>query len=100
MQIRNHEAVVRFALRGPGQPGPRPVSAPLSDPTAVPATQHTAEADAALRHVVHALLVGVEAKQVSQQALQVGGLRIPDCKLQQRASTCPALLPLSKIGSA
>lgn len=69
--IRNHEAVVRFALRGPGQPGPRPVSAPLSDPTAVPATQHTAEADAALRHVVHALLVGVEAKQVSQQALQV-----------------------------
>ncbi len=78
-QIRNHEAVVRFALRGPGQPGPRPVSAPLSDPTAVPATQHTAEADAALRHVVHALLVGVDAKQVSQQALQVGGLRTQGC---------------------
>ncbi|PNH08687.1 hypothetical protein TSOC_004726 [Tetrabaena socialis] len=68
--VRNNEAIVRFSLRGPGQPGPRPVSAPLADPTAVPALQHTREADAALRHVAHALLAGVEAKQVSPQALQ------------------------------
>ncbi|GLI60527.1 hypothetical protein VaNZ11_002533 [Volvox africanus] len=68
--VRNHEAVVKFALRGPGQPGPRPVAAPLADPTAIPALGHVAEADAALRHVAHALLVGVEAKQVSPQALQ------------------------------
>jgi hypothetical protein len=70
-QVRNHEAVVKFALRGPGQPGPRPVMAPLADPTAVPALGHMQEADAALRHVAHALLVGVDAKQVSPQALQV-----------------------------
>lgn len=70
--MRNHAAVVRFALRGPGKAGPRPVSAPLADPTAIPALEHLADADAALRHVVHALLVGVEAKQVAaQHALQV-----------------------------
>lgn len=69
--VRNHQAVVKFALRGPGLPGPRPVSAPLADPTGVPALEHMAAGDAALRHVVHALLVGVEAKQASPQALQV-----------------------------
>ncbi|GLC43420.1 hypothetical protein PLESTB_001555600 [Pleodorina starrii] len=68
--VRNHEAVVKFALRGPGRPGPRPVMAPLADPTALPALEHSREADAALRHVAHALLVGVEAKQVSTEALQ------------------------------
>jgi glutathione S-transferase len=56
---------VRFALRGPGRPGPRPVSAPLADPTAVAAEEHTAAFDAALRHVAHALLAGVEAKQAA-----------------------------------
>lgn len=61
---------MRFALRGPGRPGPRPVMAPLSDPTAIPATEHLAAADAGLRHVVHAMLVGVGAKALSQQALQ------------------------------
>ncbi|KAJ9533875.1 hypothetical protein QJQ45_026965, partial [Haematococcus lacustris] len=69
--VKNHTALVRFALRGPGQPGPRPVSAPLADPTAIPAEEWTAAGDAALRHVAHALIVGVQAKQVSQQALQV-----------------------------
>jgi len=69
--VRNHAAIVKFALRGPGKPGPRPVSAPLADPTAIAAEEWTAAGDAALRHVVHALLVGVEAKQVSQHALQV-----------------------------
>ncbi|KAL6754402.1 glutathione S-transferase [Haematococcus lacustris] len=69
--VKNHAALVRFALRGPGQPGPRPVSAPLADPTAIPAEEWTAAGDAALRHVAHALIVGVQAKQVSQQALQV-----------------------------
>ncbi len=73
-QVRNHEAVAKFALRGAGRPGPRPVSAPLSDPTARPALEHMDAMDAALRHVVHAMLVGVEAKQLSPQALQVGGV--------------------------
>jgi hypothetical protein len=33
--MKNHAAVARFALRGAGRPGPKPVSAPLSDPSAV-----------------------------------------------------------------
>jgi hypothetical protein len=48
-----------------------PVSAPLADPTAIPAEEYTAAGDMALRHVAHALLVGVDAKQASPQALQV-----------------------------
>lgn len=54
----NHAAVTKFALRGPGQRGPRPVSAPLSDPTAIPALDYTASTDAVLRHVARALLEG------------------------------------------
>eukprot|EP00967_Tisochrysis_lutea_P149733 scaffold288485_cov17-Tisochrysis_lutea.AAC.1 len=40
--------------------------------TQIPALEHMAAADMALRHVAHALLVGVEEKQVSEHALQVG----------------------------
>lgn len=58
--VSNHEAVTKFALRGVGKPGPRPVSAPLADPTAIPGMDHEAEVDAALRHVAHALLLGPE----------------------------------------
>lgn len=71
LQVVNHAAVGRFALRGAGQPGPRPVSAPLADPSGVAALQHEAAMDAALRHVAHALLVGVQEKQVMEHALQV-----------------------------
>ena len=67
--VQNREAVTKFALRGAGQPGPVPVSAPLSDPTAIPAMEHLPEVDAALRHVAHALVLGVEAKQTSPQAV-------------------------------
>eukprot|EP00877_Chromochloris_zofingiensis_P005299 jgi/Chrzof1/14770/Cz09g15160.t1 len=69
--VAYHGPIVKFAVRGCGQPGPRPVSAPLSDPTAIPDMSQVPAADAALRHVVHALLVGVEAKQLSPHALQV-----------------------------
>ena len=71
LQVAYHDAIVKFALRGAGQPGPRPVSAPLADPTGVAAVEHTAAMDAALRHVAHALLVGVDEKQVMEHALQV-----------------------------
>lgn len=69
--VQNHEAVTRFCLRGApgGKRGPRPVSAALCDPTAIPALEHTPGADAALRHVAHALLVGVETKQAGPHAL-------------------------------
>eukprot|EP00210_Caulerpa_lentillifera_P003523 g3362.t1 len=77
--ISNHNAVVRFALRGCGSEGSRPVMAPLSDPTAVPGMDAFQGTDAALRyyhhslklstlitmyrHIAQALLIGVEAKQ-------------------------------------
>ncbi len=76
--VGNHAAVTRFALRGAGRPGPRPVSAPLADPGAVPAMEFEVEADAALRHVAHALLVGVEEKQVQT------------CVLERRGCACVA----------
>lgn len=47
--VSNHEAVVKFALRGPGQPGPRPVAAALADPSAIPALEHLEEVDAGER---------------------------------------------------
>lgn len=56
--IENNKAVVRFALRGVGSPGARPVTAPLSDPSATPNMDHEVEVDAALRHVAHLLLTG------------------------------------------
>jgi len=68
--ISNHENVVKFAARGCGKPGNKPVSARLSDPTAQPGLEHVPAVDAALRHVAHALLTGVEAKQTSTDALQ------------------------------
>lgn len=42
-------------------------AAPLADPTAVPDLSKSREVDAALRHVAHALLAGVDAA-----AIQVG----------------------------
>lgn len=69
--VLNHAAVARFAARGAGSPGARPVSAPLADPSAVAADPAVPAVDAALRHVAHALLVGVEEKQVMEHALQV-----------------------------
>ncbi len=56
--IRNRTALTRFALRGPGRPGPKPVSAPLADPTAVPALEHLDAMDVGLRSVVYALIKG------------------------------------------
>mmetsp|Transcript_5968 Transcript_5968/g.15363 ORF Transcript_5968/g.15363 Transcript_5968/m.15363 type:complete len:531 (+) Transcript_5968:148-1740(+) len=69
--VANHAAIARFAARAVGKPGSKPVSAPLSDPTASPGLEHLEAVDAGLRHVVHALMVGPEAKQLSEHALQV-----------------------------
>ena len=54
-------AVVKFALRGPGQPGPRPVSAPLADPTAIPALEYHREVDAGATLEASAMLSIVRA---------------------------------------
>ena len=56
--IGNRDAVVQFALRGCGQPGRPPVSAPLSDPRASPAATPRPGVDLALRHVAFHLLSG------------------------------------------
>lgn len=79
--VSNHAAVTRFALRGVGKPGPRPVSAPLSDPTAVPGLQHEAEVDAALRHVAHALLAGPREDGLPNVAVAVSEQKEGDCSL-------------------
>jgi hypothetical protein len=44
--VENREAVVRFAARGCGRPGRRPVMAPLSDPTATPGEDSLPAVDA------------------------------------------------------
>lgn len=44
--VKNHEAVVKFSLRGPGTPGQPPVSAPLADPNALAAMEYLDAADA------------------------------------------------------
>jgi glutathione S-transferase len=56
--INNHGPVVRFALRGVGNPGQPQVMAPLSDPYAKSNMDHEREVDAALRYVAHLLLTG------------------------------------------
>ena len=56
--ISNHTAVTRFAARGCGTRGTRPVSAPLSDPTATPGVMHIDAVDAALRRVAAKLVLG------------------------------------------
>lgn len=69
--LENKDAIIRFALRGCGEPGARPVWAELSDPTAVSAVEYQQDFDAALRYVVLALLEGVEKVQSSEHALSL-----------------------------
>ena len=56
MLVSNHAAVARFAARGCGRRGDKPVSAPLSDPTARPNDEYVPAVDAALRRVCAELL--------------------------------------------
>jgi len=65
--IGNHVNVVRFAARGCGLPGLRPVSARLSDPTARPGEAFLDDVDAALRRAAHALLAGTDAAAAATQ---------------------------------
>ena len=62
--VSNHVAVTKFAARGCGTKGDRPVGAPLSDPTAKPGETHVPAVDAALRRVCHELLEGTAADGV------------------------------------
>eukprot|EP01023_Acetabularia_acetabulum_P047085 TRINITY_DN4941_c0_g1_i1.p1 TRINITY_DN4941_c0_g1~~TRINITY_DN4941_c0_g1_i1.p1 ORF type:complete len:520 (-),score=102.22 TRINITY_DN4941_c0_g1_i1:135-1694(-) len=71
--VGNHEAVVRFAGRGCGQQGARPVSAPLSDPTAVPGEEYLQSVDAALRCVAAALLNGYQSQNIDKGGELQGG---------------------------
>eukprot|EP00798_Chlamydomonas_sp_ICE-L_P031719 gene31719-6917_t len=57
--IRNSGPIARFALRGPGKPGPKEYMCPLADPQAIPALEYEAAMDVALRHVAHALLASM-----------------------------------------
>ena len=78
--IGNAEAVARFAARGCGESGTRPVAAPLSDPTAVVDEANPAlpAVDAALRRVCAELLgadgarPGVKVGRVSSSESKSG----------------------------
>ena len=59
--ILNHEAIVRFALRGAGKCGVKSFQAPLADPYATPNLDYVGEVDALLRYTVHTLLNGHES---------------------------------------
>lgn len=59
--MHNAAAVTRFAARGTGRAGFPGVGAELSDPNATPDEAAMPAVDAALRHVVHALLAGTDA---------------------------------------
>ena len=69
--VGNHVAVTKFAARGSAPPGRPRVGAPLADPFALSDEPALPSVDAALRHVAHALLVGVETKQGGAHALTV-----------------------------
>lgn len=77
--LRNHEAVSRFAARGVGQAGFPPVGAPLADPRAKPADAVVPAVDAALRHVVHALVAGPEAARADAQASELPAEEVAKC---------------------
>lgn len=55
---RNHEAVVKFALRGAGKPGTKTFQAPLADPYAVPALEYQEQMSQVLLLVADGLLSG------------------------------------------
>ncbi|CAN0158888.1 unnamed protein product [Pylaiella littoralis] len=63
--VGNRKAVVPFALRGVGLPGVPGAMAELADPYAKPNQNFSPPVDAALRHVVHALLEGHEAAKAT-----------------------------------
>ncbi|KAL7568514.1 hypothetical protein ACA910_002634 [Epithemia clementina (nom. ined.)] len=74
----NHEAIVRFACRGAGKKGIPPVSAPLSDPNAVPNQVVEFAVDSCMRIVCRALLEGTTAQQecmstIAQTIVAEGG---------------------------
>ena len=102
--VGNHVNVVKFALRGVGQRGPRPVSAPLSDPTAIPGMEYEAEVDAALRYVATALLNGggesgmpaveVPVASSQQQGTLSGAPVVPSLEYMRDRVGVPRDMPL------
>lgn len=54
----NHSNIVKFACRGPGEPGRKQFQAPLADPYATPNLDYAPDVDAWLRAVSLALLLG------------------------------------------
>ena len=54
--IQNHENVIKFAVRGAGEPGKKQFQAPLADPYAVPNLNLYNDMDSCLRLITLALL--------------------------------------------
>ena len=60
--LSNFDAVVKFACRGAGSKGDRPVSAPLADPSAKPNETYTEIVGEALRNILSAMLTFTRTK--------------------------------------
>eukprot|EP01038_Epipyxis_sp_PR26KG_P004714 gene4714-6617_t len=56
--INNKDNIIKFALRGAGQPGAKQFQAPLADPYAIPALEYYDDMDTCLKLVANALLEG------------------------------------------
>jgi hypothetical protein len=63
--VGNHAAVTRFAARGCGRPGRRPVSAPLADPSAEPGEAHMPSVDAGARRSQGAEMLKEKSERVN-----------------------------------
>lgn len=94
----NHAAVTTFAARGAGKEGPRPVWAPLADPSAVPNMEVAPHVEKTLLVVAQALLEGVEAETVSSSLaeikvrIQIGSFKVAGIEVD---GTCDAVSNIS-----
>jgi len=81
--IINHENVVKFACRGPGERGAKRFQAPLADPYAIPNLDYQADVDALLRVTTQVLLQGYEAFASSSSEELLGPSSSRDAEARQ-----------------
>lgn len=85
---RNHENIVKFALRGAGSKGAKQFQAPLADPYATPALEHSDDMDVCLRYTVQGLLEGY----TNVPPLALSGKRDESASQRRALQSCIAYL--------